>query len=45
LIAIVPMAALAGSSAIMNHDLRRRAAMFLRVAPIVFGLFSALGNS
>ena len=45
LIAIVPMAALAGSSAIMNDRLRGGLICFLVVAPIVFGLFGAPGNS
>lgn len=45
LIAIAPMAALAGSSAIMSHRLRGGLLCFLVVAPIVFGLFGAPENS
>jgi hypothetical protein len=45
LIAIVPMAALAGTSAIMNGRLRGGLLCFLVVTPIVFGLFGAPGNS
>ena len=41
LIAIVPMAALAGSSAIPSIRLRGALVCFLVVAPIVFGLFGA----
>jgi hypothetical protein len=41
LIAIVPMAALAGSSAILNIRWRSALLCFLVVAPIVFGLFGS----
>jgi len=41
LIAIVPMAALAGSSAIPNIRLRKALVSFLVVAPIIFGLFGS----
>ena len=41
LIAIVPMAALAGSSAIPSIRLRSALVCFLAVAPIVFGLFGS----
>jgi hypothetical protein len=41
LIAIVPMAALAGSSAILNIRLRSALVCFLVVAPIIFGLFGS----